>query len=439
MKSRVITAWLAVALGAAALSGHDTAHAWGSKKKPDPAQEEAQKQQLNPDVATALRAAQELLQKEQWDAAYEKVREAQAVENKSPFDEFQIAQLLGYTELKRQRYAEASAAFEQSIASGMLPPKDAADLTKLIAQIAMQLKDYPKAVQYSGKAIESATTPDAELYALRGQAQYLAEDFKGATETMAQAVEVARKAGKPVDETWLQIELSGYVKLKDEPGVLRSLQQLAIAFPEEKYLQDLFNEWNRQQKDDDRSLLNLYRLMLQQGLLPDGESYLRLAQLAVDAGMPGEAVTVLGQAAANKTFADEMKTERARRQLSTAKAAAATDRKALQALEQATAEKSGEDEVQLGLALISFGEHARGAEALQRGIAKGGVKRLDQAQILLGQSLVKLNKPAEARAAFESLDAASSLKTIAQLWAAYTTPPAAQPATQPAPEAPAPG
>ena len=434
MKLRVITAWLAVALGALAISAQDTAHAWG-KKADQAKEEEAQKQQLNPDVAKALRAAQELLQKEQWDAAYDRIREAQAVENKSPFDEFQIAQLLGYTELKRQRYAEASAAFEQSIASGLLPAKDAADLTKLVAQIALQLKDYPKAVQYSTKAIESAATPDAELYALRGQAQYLAEDFKGATETMAQAVDVARKAGKPVDETWLQIELSGYVKLKDEPGVLRTLQELAIAFPNEKYLQDLFNEWNRQQKDDDRPLLNLYRLMLQQGLLPDGESYLRLAQLALDAGMPGEAVTVLGQAAANKAFADEMKTERARRQLSAAKAAAATDRKALQALEQATTERSGEDEVQLGLALISFGEHARGAEALQRGIAKGGVKRLDQAQILLGQSLVKLNKPAEARAAFESVDAASEVKTIAQLWQAYTT----QPAAQPAPEAAAPG
>jgi hypothetical protein len=428
MTPRVSAIALTIVLGALALATQHDAHAWG-KKKPEPEKEQAAAQHpLSPDVAKALRAAQEALQKEDWNSAYTHVQEAQAVATKTPFDEFQIAELLGYTELKREHFAEASAAFEQSIASGLLPPADATGRLKLVAQLAMQSKDYPKAVQFASKAIASTTTPDPEMQALLGQAQYLAGDYKAAGETMAAAVAAARQAGKPVNETWLQVQLSAYVQLKDEPGVLRSLQEVAIAFPKTKYLQDLFNEWRRQHGDD-RSMLNLHRLMLQQGLLTDAEDYLTLAQLAVSAGMPGEAVRVLEQAKTNKAFAEQLNTPRARRQLETAKIAAAADRKSMQTLERASGERSGEDDVQLGLALVSFGEYAKGAEALQRGLAKGNIKRADQAQILLGQALVNLNRPTDAKAAFDSVDASSQLRPLAQLWQAYTVQAPAEPPT----------
>jgi len=392
------------------------AGAWGAKK-----QESSAQQALSPKVGTALRAAQELAQKQDWNGAFAKVQEAQGVADKKPYDDFQIAEMLGYIELKRQNYAQASAAFEQSVASVFAPPEMRTERLKLIAQIAKELKDYPKAIQFAGKAIESTQNPDPELFALLGEAQYLAEDYKAAAQTMGKAVEVAGKAGKPVKENWLQVRLSGYAQAKDVPGVLASLQELAIAFPKQKYLTDLFGEWKRTENDD-RAALNLYRLMLELGLLKEPEDYLKMAQLAVDTGMPGEAVRVLEQGTAGKMFSDEVDAERAHRQLSAARTLAAVDRKTLEGL-QATAERSSEDDVQLGLVLVSFGEYAPGAEALQRGLAKGGIKRPDQAQILLGQALVKLNRPAEAQAAFTAVEASSRLKTVAELWRVYTQQP----------------
>ncbi|MFZ8987230.1 MAG: hypothetical protein ACO21O_10400, partial [Steroidobacteraceae bacterium] len=53
------------------------------------------------------------------------------------------------------------------------------------------------------------------------------------------------------------------------------------------------------------------------------------------------------------------------------------------------------------------------------GLAKGGVKRLDDANLLLGASLVELGRLEEANAAFDAAAAAASdryMKGIAGLW-----------------------
>ncbi len=127
--------------------------------------------------------------------------------------------------------------------------------------------------------------PPADVLALVGQAQYLLPDYAGSVATMRKAIEAARKAGKPVDENWMQIELSGYVQLKDEPGVLATLKELAVAYPKKNYLTDLFGQWKRSEKDD-RVMLNLYRLLFEMNLLEFSEDYLRMAATRHGHGLP---------------------------------------------------------------------------------------------------------------------------------------------------------
>ena len=329
--------------------------------------------------------------------------------------------MLGYVQLKREKYAESAAAFEQSLASGLLPAAETNDRLKLVAQLHLQLKEYAKAIEFGNRYIAASPEPPADVLALVGQSQYLLPDYAASVASMKKAIEAARKAGKPVDENWMQIELSGYVQLKDEPGVLATLKEIAIAYPKKKYLTDLFGQWKRSEKDD-RVMLNLYRLLFEMNLLEFSEDYLRMGQLALDMGFPGEAITVLEKGNADKKFADEVEQVQYKKMLASAKTVAVTDRKTLTTLE-ASAGKSGEYDAQLGVALASYGQYDKAAQLLQSAVTKGGVKRLDQAQIVLGYSLYKANHPAESQAAFASVDAASPLATIAQLWQSYTKAP----------------
>jgi len=77
---------------------------------------------------------------------------------------------------------------------------------------------------------------------------------------------------------------------------------------------------------------------------------------------------------------------------------------------------TGEASVKLGEAYMSYGDYAKSVEAITRGISKGGLKSIDEAQLHLGLSLAKLKRNKEANAAFNAVPAASKLQKVAKLW-----------------------
>ena len=80
---------------------------------------------------------------------------------------------------------------------------------------------------------------------------------------------------------------------------------------------------------------------------------------------------------------------------------------------------SGEFDYALGVGLLSFDQYDQATAALRRAVQKGKLKRPDEAQIMLGRSLLKSNQKEEARAAFQAVPANSKLARIARLWAIY--------------------
>jgi TolA-binding protein len=138
------------------------------------------------------------------------------------------------------------------------------------------------------------------------------------------------------------------------------------------------------------------------------------------AGSPGEAMRALERGMKEGIVPNAGTNQQA---LATAKAAVASDKKTLPAEATAAAKNpKGEVDVKVGLGFYSTGDYAQAVEVIRRGIGKGGVARLDDANLLLGASLLELGKTEEAKAAFEAAKAAaapgSPLGQIADLWLA---------------------
>ena len=80
--------------------------------------------------------------------------------------------------------------------------------------------------------------------------------------------------------------------------------------------------------------------------------------------------------------------------------------------------------VKVGAQYLGFGDAAKAAEALQRGIAKGSIakgdpkeeQRIDEAGILLGIAHLRNNNKAEAAKAFRSVKHDPTMVRIAKLW-----------------------
>jgi tetratricopeptide (TPR) repeat protein len=168
----------------------------------------------------------------------------------------------------------------------------------------------------------------------------------------------------------------------------------------------------------DDGILEVYRLASEVDAMRRGEDYLEMAQLATDRGLPGEAQAALEAAIKKKNFDDPKSADAATRLLATVKTQAAADKATLssQAKSAATG-KSGQVDVRMGQAFLSYGQYPEALAAIQRGIGKGNVKNLAEAQLALGHTYLRMGNKDEALKAFNAVQGNPLMTRLANLWA----------------------
>jgi len=368
-------------------------------------------------VGVALKAAQEAMAKKQWDTALTEINKAGAVEKKTPFEAYQIDEFKGYVLFAQKKYGEALPVYERLLNSGMMPADQVDERTKTVAQLYFQQKDYNKTVQWSKKFLEKHPGQE-DVSILLGQAYYLQNDYKNAATTMSGVIANAEKAGRKPDENWIQIVMSSYFKMQpqDKDGIGNALKKLARYYPKTEYWDNLLDIYRRKESGD-RINLGYYRLMNETGTLKDKGDYVEMAQLAMDAGVPGEAQDMVQKGMTAGVLKSEDKTEQGRydRLLASAKKQADADRASL-TQQAAEAEKAGTGQVLVGLgqAYLSYGEYDKAIASIEKGLAKGGVTDADEAQISLGIAYFKKGQKDQAREAFKK--AQGKYKDLGELW-----------------------
>ena len=134
---------------------------------------------------------------------------------------------------------------------------------------------------------------------LLGQSYYVMNDYKNAATTMMGVVNAAEKGGRTPDENWLQIVLSSQFKLDNKDGIAEALKKLVRYYPKGEYWENLLDIYRRKDTSD-RVTLGFYRLMNDVGTLKQADDYMEMAQLAIDAGVPGEAQSDRGKGRAGR-------------------------------------------------------------------------------------------------------------------------------------------
>jgi Tfp pilus assembly protein PilF len=369
----------------------------------------AAKQKLSPAVGKPLVAAQNAMNAKNWDEALVQIEAARAVEPKTPYDAFMVDELAWYIYLQKKDYVKSAEALERSMASGMVPEADKSQRLRALTQMELQNKQYAKALSYGTEYLK-IKPDDAEIALSLAQARYLSDDFAGARTAVEQLI---ASSPKPSEQALLLALRTNY-ELKDDAGTLRALEGLVRHYPQPKYWEDLLNAQLFRTKED-RGLRSLYRLMEDTGTLDKGEEYAEMGTTLVAGGFPNEAKQVLERGMAKNVFSADSKS-RAQSELERARAGAAADAKDLgTAAAQLAAAKSGNQVVAIGKLYFSAGDYANAADAIQKGLAKGGVADADDANMLLGIAYSRLGKTTEARAAFDAVKA-PTMTDLARLW-----------------------
>lgn len=374
------------------------------------------KQTAREQIGKPVEAAEQLVKQKKPKEALAKLGEADAVPDKSPYEVYIIEATRAVADIDSADYPAAIKALEAVLSTGVLPPAEALQRRATLVELAYQGKDYPAVVSDAERYYE-AGGEDAGPRLLMAQAYYLQNDFADAARISRVVLQDEQKAGKPPSESVLQMLASSDYKQKDEAGYIDAMKQLVAAHPKQQYWVELLAALRRRPGFADRLTLDFDRLMAAVGAMERPEQYMEAAQLALEAGLPGDAKTLLDKGYAAGVLGNGAGVERQRRLADMAKRESAGDDDGLARLaREAETAATGFSWIKLGDAYASYGRYDSAIEAYQKGIAKGGLTHADDAQLHLGLAYLAAKQGEKAKAALAAVSAADGTRDLAQLW-----------------------
>jgi tetratricopeptide (TPR) repeat protein len=380
---------------------------------------EENKPKNSPALGKPLKAAQDDLTAKKYADAIGKLKEAEGMKEKNAYDQHLINEMLKVAYARTQDYANAAKAMEAEIDDGFVQPSEMAPLVRGLAQVNYQIKNYDKAIEFGNRAIKGGFADD-ELKTLVGQAYYLKGDWKNTLHYEETMIDAQVKDGKTPKAESLQLALSACIKLNDQACEERSLERVVTYYPKPDYWYQLLFTVRQQTSGNDANTLQTYRLMSEVDVLKNPDDYTEMAQLAIEAGSPGEAQKILEKGMAKGVFAEQRAKDRNQRLLDTAKKAAATDQAALPRIEkEADASPQGQKNVGVGLAYLGYGQYDKAVDEISKGITKGGLRNENEARLLLGIAQLKAGHKDEATKSFHAVKGDPALERLANLWSLH--------------------
>ncbi len=302
-----------------------------------------------------------------------RLKEVEALSDKTPYDEHVMNELYGFVYVRTQQYAEAAKVLEAGLNDGFLTEADQRVApARRLAQVNYQIKNYDKAIEFGNRVIKAGQADD-DMVTLVSQAYYIKGDYKGTIAFVNDYNEGQIKSGKTPKEQSINLVLSSCIKLDDNDCATKALERMVSYYPKPDYWQNLLYSLFQQPGQTDKSLIQVYRLAADVDVLKRPEDYTEYAQLAIEAGSPGEAEAILQKGMAKNVFTDPKLADRNKRLLENAKQQADQDRASLDKVaKDAAAGKTGDKDVSIGLAYLGYKQYEKAVEAIQRGLAQAG-------------------------------------------------------------------
>lgn len=374
-------------------------------------------------VIKQVQAAQAAIKSEKWADCLAALAAAEAVPERAPYDDYAINELRIPCAARSNDFATAAVALEKGLqlgeANGFMDAEGVKQRHKQLMQVNYQLKNYPKVVEYGRLAI-AGDPANRDIRIMAAQALYLTPDNPGTAAFVEPWVKEMEARGETPPDTALNLWASACVRMKDNDCTLRAVEKQVAYAPSEEAWGNLTLLLMRAAPAEQG--LNVLRFANEVGSLKTGDDVAEYASLALEKGFPGEAQSAMETAIAAGKFGGPGKTTPgAANLLQMSKAAATPDRATLaKQAKDAAAAKTGLPEVRLGQAYLSYGQSADAVAAIERGIAKGGVKDLADANLSLGIARLRTGDKAGAASAFDAVQGNPFLQRLAGYWKLLT-------------------
>ena len=380
---------------------------------------QAQAQALRPEVGKPLQQAYELIKAGKGKEALAKVREADAVANKTAAESLQIDRMRAAAAQRAGDNATAIQALESLY--GKVPASEQGQVAEQLASAYAAGKDTAKAGQWVQRA-QAAGNNSATLKQLQAYLQGANGDFNAVARDAAAAVAAAEQAGRKPDEGDLLRLADAQLRTGSTTGQAATLEKLLYNYPKKDYWAIYLGRMQNKSGFSPRFALDVMRLKLATGSLNKTDEFMEMTQLALQAGYPAEGKAIVDKGFAAGVLGTGAEAERHKRLRDLANKQETEGKASInQRAAAAVATKEGNDLAQIGYAYVTMGQADKGLPMIEQAIATGGLKRPEDAKLRLGMALLQSGKANKARAVqlLRSVQGADGAADLGRLWALY--------------------
>ena len=376
-------------------------------------------EKVSPEVGKHLKDVQGLLKSGKFREALTKLRDAEAVAGRSAGENALI---------ERMRLAGAQGAgepdtmvraFDALKGAGRLSGAENLQFMEAIAGTYLRVNQNAKALQWANRYFAEGGT-SAAMKQVQTSAQFQSGDMGAIIKSTSAEISATEKAGGVPARDKLNLLLTAAVRAKDGATEALAAEKLLAYYPSKEQWADALSRVQSRRGFADRFNVDLMRLRLVSGNMRGEGDYMELAQTVAGNGFAAEGMKVVDAGFAAGVLGQGKDTERHQRLKSFMAKRVADAKAGFPAAEAAARDaRDGNGLVNLGLAVAQAGEGRKGAEMIEAGIAKGNLKREEDAKLYLGLAWFLAGDTPKAQAAWRTVRGTDGSADIARLWSIH--------------------
>ena len=326
-----------------------------------------------------------------------------------------VYNLYAFIHYSREDYTSALQAYENVVSQPDIPLAMEINTRYTIAQLYFVQERWKDGVDALLKWFDMTTTPNANAYVLLAQGYYQMQDFDNALANIEIAINDYDSKGRIPKEQWYNLARFLYTEKNNIPAAINVLENLITYFPKKQYWVQLSFMYS-EQNNESKQLGAMETAYVQDMLEKDGE-FRNMASLLLNAEVPYKAALVLEDGFTQEIVEDNSKNWEL---LAGALRQAQEVQDAIPAMEKA-AEKSdnGDLYARLGSIYLDAERDEDAIRAINAGLERGGVKRADQARLVLGMAHFNMGQYQQARTAFQAAGRDERSAQYARQWIRY--------------------
>lgn len=386
------------------------------KKDQKPAQKTKRTQALNNKVYEKLQKAQEAIEAKNYAEAVS-ILDAMKNSEKKPLNDYELSNVLNlyaFVYYSKEDYPSALKAYKEITELAEAPDGTKVAALYSLAQLYFVTENFPKAVDSLLEWFKVApeASKGANQYVLLGQGYYQLKNFDKALFNVNKAVDMYKSKGKVPKENWYGLQRFLYYEKNNYKKVVEILDELLVHYPKKQYWMQM-SAMQAELKSDSKQLAAMETAYVQ-GMLEKEKELINMAYLFLANEVPYKAAKVLDTGIREKKIEPTSKNLEL---LGNAWRQSQEIKKAIPEMAKAAAKsEKGELWARLGNIYLDNDDFKKAVDAIKKGKKKGGVKRLDTANLVLGMAYYNLKQYDSARKAFNEAKKDKRSENYAKQW-----------------------